>query len=1024
MNQRVSGIEKRETNRSLNLEKSRRQAQRLVKKHVDFDVVTQSKGQQEVFNIMWEKFDNELKKHKSFRNYRSYVHGYNEAIHYCQDYIEDHDINVGFPKYIVVSDRPKSFRTESWFIDGQKILRFYINWIDGLTNKKQQLVLEDLMLSLIFHSAVLKAPVLQAILNSVIDGSLNIESVFGLPSVTIIVDNTTYHTNTIIDSKAVHQAQVFLSPLSVRLIDLYQQQPKSSRKTNDIKVNDLHTSLRMQRSTSHVPLDMGLIKFLKSSIYVLEDYLGIDIPEHTWYLITGEEHTYSLPRDNWQSIIYNISHHTGMQYDLKPHTLNVSVNKVKKPNHSIAIEIAKLFKRKKDQKVSKTTFTADLEQLYQGLLTDSAPLNELAITGWLLSKTDNCQVSSIQTYSNMITYRWLAVTENVDFYDCSTEDFEGIYNELIELGKTDKAKSTIAAHIDDIHRYMVNSFNIETITPLSSATRAHHKTGYLSETMFQAVLINAQSLKVAKDESEAIQLSLILAQRCGLRIGEIVKIRLRDVAQSSAYLEVRDNKYGNNKTSSALRRVLLNQLLTDSDMLLLKRVVIRRCQGTGDTLIASQAGRPYLSGEISRILTDLIKGTTGLAYLTTHHLRHSCLTNFQLMSFLYDNSSRFDNYEYDSLQALKKLLPYDGDKAREILNYIETSIQYKKIYALAGIAGHASPSTTFSSYVHLIDIELGLLLYHTDFMLQPEHSNVLGVPRVRKSELKNDPIALNDYFIKKIKLKPLMRPKIKSQLVDLVGVKHKKRKKYAFDEVRQVLNAYTKKGDYTHTELIDIFEIEPHVFDGWLSKAQHLKNHADFQTIHNKPRLFASEKSDQLLPTLDRFIEDRDIMKIMTNKFRDLYKVGDKDFIDQFVLYTLRNSQYRKNHIGFNDSDILRNYLKILIKMIYKKDIRLKIYNYEQANSDDLKQWHSIIKSFPKSQLDFIQKSSTQNIGVEYHKKIRIDLSLVSQTEDERIGNRSESDLPISAWTVRTLQIFCHYVFIMIGDLTPSNHPQ
>lgn len=71
-----------------------------------------------------------------------------------------------------------------------------------------------------------------------------------------------------------------------------------------------------------------------------------------------------------------------------------------------------------------------------------------------------------------------------------------------------------------------------------------------------------------------------------------------------------------------------------------------------------------------------------------------------------------------------------------------------------------------------------------------------------------------------------------------------------------------------------------------------------------------------------------------------------------------------------------------------------------------------------------MQQSSIQNVGAQYQKKIRVDLSLVSQTEDERIGNRSESDLPISAWTVRTLQIFCHYVFIMIGALTPSNHPQ
>ena len=230
------------------------------------------------------------------------------------------------------------------------------------------------------------------------------------------------------------------------------------------------------------------------------------------------------------------------------------------------------------------------------------------------------------------------------------------------------------------------------------------------------------------------------------------------------------------------------------------------------------------------------------------------------------------------------------------------------------------------------------------------------------------------------------------------------------------MNAYTKKGDYTHAELIDIFEIEQHVFDGWLSNAQYLRNHADFQTIHDNSRLFTSENNEQLLPTLDRFVEDRDLMKIMTNKFRDLYKADHKEFIHRFLLYTLKNSQYDKNHIVFNDSDILRGYLQILIKLIYKKDIRLKIYNYEQANSDDLKQWHLVIESFPKSQLDFIQKSSTQNIGVEYQKRIRVYLSLVSQTEDDRIKNSSESDLPISAWTVRTLQIFCHYVFIMIGD--------
>ena len=220
--------------------------------------------------------------------------------------------------------------------------------------------------------------------------------------------------------------------------------------------------------------------------------------------------------------------------------------------------------------------------------------------------------------------------------------------------------------------------------------------------MFQATINSADNIGMTTDEVDAVKLALILGQRCGLRIGEIVKIRLKDVAITSAYLEVRDNKYGNNKTGSALRRTLLEQLLTDSDMSLFKRIELRRNESKGDTLIANQAGMAYRASDLLKTISQLIKTTTGLSHLTTHHLRHSFLTNFQLMSFLYDQANNFKEHRFT--QALKDLLPYNEDKSREILAYIETSLQYKKIYALAGVAGHASPSTTFDSYVHLTDI--------------------------------------------------------------------------------------------------------------------------------------------------------------------------------------------------------------------------------------------------------------------------------------------------------------------------------
>jgi len=1013
MTKRISGIEQRENKREVNLERNIKRARRLVKKHIDFSVIMQSDNIQIAFNIMWQKFDNELRKDKNFRNYHTYVHGYHEAIRYCQDYIEDKEINVGFPKHIVVSDRPKSFRTESWFADGQRILSFYITWMTSLANKKQKLVLEDLMLSLIFHSTVLKAPVLQSILARVLDNTLKLEVIFELPVTNIIVDDKTYDTNTIINSQPVHQTQVFLSPLTARLIDLYSQQQDSNEKIDSFKIQSLYASLRMKQLGKSDSLDMSLNRFLKGSIYVSEDYLNLDLPEHTWYLLIGEDLAYSLPQDNWQSIVYDIYHSSETEQDVKPMLASDEVVKPRRINYFTATKISSLFKTTNNHKLSKAKFTDQLQELYDSLLLNKAPLNELAIVGWLLSKTDGHQVSSIQAYSNVITYRWLVVTEGLNLESYRAEDFHTLYSELIELGRSEKAKNKIAYYIDGIHRYLVNNYNVEPIALLSSTARAHHKTGYLSETMFQAILNNVQALKVSKDETEAIQLALILGQRCGLRIGEIVKIKLKDVAVTSSYLEVRDNEYGNNKSSSALRRVLLSHLLTVSDMILLKRVLLRRNQSIGDTLIASQAGTAYHAGDLSRILTSLIKTTTGLPYLTTHHLRHSCLTNFQLMSFLYDTDYTEATFDHFCSKALKNLLPYDDEKSREILTYIETSIQYKKVYALAGIAGHASPVTTFSSYIHLTDIQIGLLLYHIDFRLTSEHSLLLGIPRRRRSEFENQPLNLNDYFVKKMKLRPLTKPKASAELFRLGDEASNKPKRYSFDEVSQVLDAYIEKREFTHTELLAIFEIEQHIFDRWLKNAGQLKTNPMFQTIHGRPRLFAPGNHSDLLPTLDRFVDDRALMKQMTNKFRALYK-DNKDTMHQFVLHTLTNSQYYKNHIHFNDFQVLDNYLKVLNRLVFKKNVRLKVYNYQQVNATDLKNWNLVMKRFLPSQLDIVQTNEIKDPV--YQKKIRIELSLASQTEETRLKNREESGLHIKGWTVRTLQVFCHYVFIMIGE--------
>ncbi|WP_201586270.1 tyrosine-type recombinase/integrase [Psychrobacter sp. HII-4] len=1017
--QKKSGIKIREEKRDKLEEKRFSLACELIDKHIDLTKIAASEDKQRTFDLMWLKFDTNLSTNKYFKDVKRYSTSYNHAVKYCQSRIEDKNIDIGFPKLIIQSSRAKSFRTQEWFNDGKRVLDFYLNWAKGLENKKTvDITVSDILFTLIFHSAILKAPVLQEILDQIIGKRLKLEQISGLPTITVIVKDKAYHTNTYKASEAVHQAQVFISPLSAHIIQSYNKEQKNTvmERDRNLTIYKRYQSIQLIQANQGNEIELGLKRFLMGAVYVLENHFFFDLPEHTWYIMTGKENTYSLATSNWQSLIYNIQHNENQkQEEFNSILTNIDSNSQAESSPCLVVEIAKLLRKDiKDNnaKLSEKKLIKELDEIYNRLKSGQSTLQEKAIVGWLLSKARTCKVSSVQTYSNTITSRWLALTQDTNLKSYQEEDFITLYSEMIELSKTTKAKNSVATLINEIHQYMVKHYHTKPMAPLITSDKPHHKVGYISEQMFQAILDKINSLTTNVDEKQALSLALILGHRCGLRIGEIVKIRLRDVAETQNYLEIRNNKFGNNKSLSALRRVLLAQLLTESDIKLIKRVYIKRSGDKGQTLIASQDGMSYNAQTISKMLTHLIKEVTGLSYLTTHHLRHSCLTNFQLMSFLYDKDYQFNGHP--STTFLKSLLPYESAQAASIVNHFETNLAYKKIYALAGIAGHATPSTTFSSYVHFTDIQVGLLLWQTNFKIAMKHNQILKIPRRQKFETENMHLSINEYLIDKLKLPYFPKPMHSKILNDDFDKKIVKVKKYSFDEVHQVLEAYTQKGDYEN--LMHIYDVSQETFETWHHNAKRLRDASEFQTRKGNPRLFDINNKGGLLPIKDRYNDDRKIMMRMTEKFRSLYlESDDKKPIHQFIYHTLTHSQNNKNFIKFNCAVDLYNYLQVIRKLVYKKDIRLSYYNYAQAAEKDQNAWDDALKDIPISQRRNMDNAQEDSF-CKNKRQIRVELSLASQTEVTRIKNRANSVIPIKQWNVRTIQIFSHYVFIMIGE--------
>ena len=269
-------------------------------------------------------------------------------------------------------------------------------------------------------------------------------------------------------------------------------------------------------------------------------------------------------------------------------------------------------------------------------------------------------------------------------------------------------------------------------------------------------------------------------------------------------------------------------------------------------------------------------------------------------------------------------------------------------------------------------------------------------------------------MLKKSRLKKLPKPRSTTKLNTINHPTAKRR--YGFNEVRLVLTAYATKEDYQ--EWLLKLSIEEATFMSWLENARRLRSDARFKTSGGNSKLFKVNDKVSLVPKLDKFDEDKKILTHITEKFRKLYTESKlpRPLLLKFILLTLMNSTHYSNYIMFRDISHLKGYIEVLSELIHKKNIRLTIYNEARATKFEEKELAQVL---------YIMKNYRPHIkheGTKQHNNrstFRVAISIASQTEQERIANNIKK--PIEQWTVRTLQIFCHHAYIMMGNIIESN---
>ena len=323
--------------------------------------------------------------------------------------------------------------------------------------------------------------------------------------------------------------------------------------------------------------------------------------------------------------------------------------------------------------------------------------------------------SSIYSYYTKLAESWFL--HSTDFIEEPNlnDHLEAIYTRM--LSNVGKSKSQKFDLIKRFHQFQRVLFDAE---PFPLANEGKHlispKAEIISAKTFQqmlAQLAHYQSPSYTLHDLEMLSIVYTIAFRTGMRINEVLGLRIKDVEgvkASSIWIRPYRAKHQQHllKTDSAERNLNIQALLTEEE----HRQFQHYCQTRRRAYMPNQylfttwnstdRLKPHLvTLPFQRILDTLLPEHC----YSFHSLRHTAANNLALILNM--------NYEFVST-----LTDYSNDHYNRIRSHLlRSKAPQDSWYLIAHLLGHIEPNETLRSYIHLSYLIAGFQLRQFDPML-------------------------------------------------------------------------------------------------------------------------------------------------------------------------------------------------------------------------------------------------------------------------------------------------------------------
>ena len=378
------------------------------------------------------------------------------------------------------------------------------------------------------------------------------------------------------------------------------------------------------------------------------------------------------------------------------------------------------------------------------LMTDAIQPNIQRLLSWTLSLLDGTSIrlNTISKYAGCIGRDWLMLTLDEDIDQWEGNDFEEVYEQIIQSKVKDGRKLSPlckSSEFDDTSSGIDND-NHATGQPLSYLDRLkdsqkftygrlkafhdHQRMHFDAPYVYfpwgsnrQVVKANMVSPRIYHAMRDYIQLSsldidqkplcfvvLALAYRTGMRINEIIGIKVSDITDigfingqviEAPKIILKPNRYRRLKSSSAKRVIPIDKLLKTDELQPFitfyyqqKRLKRRYLfsQGSGD-----QPLPPVFFSNMMKVIWDRLLITHDFTF---HSFRHTAISQLALV--------------LSGSPLTQVMTDYDTAHSDAIVRAVLSNNKEKGMWCgLASFAGHLTPDTTFEYYIHTAHLLAG-----------------------------------------------------------------------------------------------------------------------------------------------------------------------------------------------------------------------------------------------------------------------------------------------------------------------------